>query len=102
MSVRFNPITLVGQGMSYKSLLVSHLLIIYPPSLMQGVRQWMGSQPSSRRKASHVTIHDPGTKLTRHESEQVDSQSTEYIATESMNPTVPEDELQEYEGYVSY
>ena len=67
---------------------------------MDGVRKWIGSQPSTtRRTTGHrdirkTEIHDHKTGS----SSTTDPNSTEYIVAHLMDPSVPDHEIAEYKG----
>ncbi|THH05147.1 hypothetical protein EW145_g5006, partial [Phellinidium pouzarii] len=72
------------------------------PGLMQGVRRWMGSQPSSsHHKSARKAVNKAEAKQAKHEVEPSEKLSTEYIAKQLMNPEVPDDELRQYRGYIN-
>jgi hypothetical protein len=58
----------------------------------------MGSQPPSHRKSSHSTARTLEPKHVKHEVEPLDPHSTEYIVSQLIDPSVPENEVIEYEG----
>ncbi|KAI0691187.1 polyphosphoinositide phosphatase [Cytidiella melzeri] len=71
------------------------------PRLMDGVRRWIGSGSSSRNKQHVESRHAPASKTLKHEH-RPDKNSTEYIATASLDPVVPPEEEQEYTDYVEH
>ncbi|QRV74438.1 polyphosphoinositide phosphatase [Ceratobasidium sp. AG-Ba] len=72
-----------------------------PPKLMQGVRRWMGSsQGSSKRKSTTLTL-PPQTISTESSQKPVDASSMEAIVARSLSPTVPDEEENEYQRYIT-
>ncbi|KAH8114285.1 hypothetical protein DFH11DRAFT_1509372 [Phellopilus nigrolimitatus] len=69
---------------------------------MQGVRRWMGAQPpSSLHKSFRKVTSKAEAKHAKHETEPGEKNSTEHIAKRLMDPEVPDDELEQYEGYIN-
>jgi len=70
-----------------------------PPSrAVQGVRRWIGSQPSSN-KVHGKSTSKPATQKTSVEH-TLDWYSTETIAKQLLDPVVSEVEKAEYQGYI--
>ncbi|TDL16362.1 hypothetical protein BD410DRAFT_816753 [Rickenella mellea] len=72
----------------------------HPPRLMEEVRKWMGSQPASSRQSNAKHTRRPEADVPTDKPEQIDYNSSNYIAKQLMNPTVPEKEEAEYQGYI--
>ena len=74
--------------------------------LMQGVRRWIGSpyhqsnQHKSQARTARKSESKKPSKFTEVPKEVLNHKSTEYMVLQSMDPTVPENEIQEYNGYV--
>jgi hypothetical protein len=65
---------------------------------VQGVRRWIGSQPSSNQNKEHgKSISKPETQKTSAEH-ALDWYSTEAIAKQLLDPVVSEVEKAEYQG----
>ncbi|CAK5279425.1 unnamed protein product [Mycena citricolor] len=70
------------------------------PSVVQGVRRWIGAQPSSSAKTNHV---QPPSRVEDNKpivELDVTDRSTEGIARQKLQPSVSETEVQEYQGYI--
>lgn len=67
---------------------------------MEGVRRWMGTHPITSPQKNH------GKPISRVEvkkvlaEQELNPHSTEAIAWQLLNPTVSEEEEEEYQGYV--
>ncbi|KAJ7043084.1 polyphosphoinositide phosphatase [Mycena alexandri] len=75
-------------------------VVRHQPSVVQGVRRWIGAHPVSSSKKNHnkptIRVED---KKPAAEPEP-DKNSTEVIAWRRLNPTVSETEEAEYQGYI--
>ena len=67
---------------------------------MDGVRKWIGSQPlSTRRTPGYRDVRKPEVSDNKTGSTvELDHNSTEYIVTHLMDPSVPDHEIAEYKG----
>lgn len=72
--------------------------LISSPSVVQGVRRWIGSRPSSRQeKTRRDTISKPQIQKPVAEA-ALDRYSTEAVAMALLDPNVSEQEEAEYQG----
>ncbi|KAG2005981.1 polyphosphoinositide phosphatase [Coprinopsis cinerea AmutBmut pab1-1] len=85
-----------------------HLRSTDPQSrVVQGVRRWIGSQtnPHHHHHTKKAHSKNPASRHTEKAKPLggavIDTHSTEYIATQLLDPSVPEDEELEYHGYIS-
>ncbi|KAF7305142.1 Polyphosphoinositide phosphatase [Mycena kentingensis (nom. inval.)] len=73
------------------------------PSVVQGVRRWIGANPSTSSKKN--TKQPSGTNIESHKAggggdPEPDRFSTEAIARQLLDPIVSEEEEAEYQGYI--
>ncbi|CAL1708203.1 unnamed protein product [Somion occarium] len=88
---------------NYSPFLAHHNVNLHPPRLMDGVRRWIGS--------STVVRHHPRVELRQDKKQAArskevperpkDIHSTEYVATQLLNPDVSKKERAEYEEYIN-
>ncbi|KAJ6546966.1 SacI homology domain-containing protein [Mycena capillaripes] len=72
----------------------------HQPSVVQGVRRWIGSHPISSSKKKH---NKPDIRIVANKpvvEPELDRHSTEAIARHLLEPTVSETEEAEYQGYI--
>ncbi|KAG9310994.1 polyphosphoinositide phosphatase [Chiua virens] len=89
-------------GSGYSPFLPSNLNPVHQPRLMAGVRKWIGNQtPShneSMRKSMHSAKMDARSQLYSKTDAHV--QSTGVLASQLLDPKVPQEELLEYHRYI--
>jgi len=73
---------------------------VHHPRLMEGVRRWMGSQPTSSPQKTHGKP-DSRADVTKALAEpEFNAHSTAVIARQLLDPAVSEEEEDEYRGYI--
>ncbi|KAJ7632128.1 SacI homology domain-containing protein [Roridomyces roridus] len=69
-------------------------------NVVQGVRRWIGSNPSSSLKNNHSKVPDRVETKKPDVEPEVDRHSTEGLARYLLDPSVSETEEAEYQGYI--
>ncbi|OCH91332.1 hypothetical protein OBBRIDRAFT_792381 [Obba rivulosa] len=88
-----------ARDVNYSPFLPHHTTT-HHPGLMDGVRRWISSShaPGARHSRVQRAFDPKGKSLNA--AAQLDKLSTEYIATQLLNPDVPEKERIEYHNYI--
>ncbi|KII90287.1 hypothetical protein PLICRDRAFT_91346 [Plicaturopsis crispa FD-325 SS-3] len=73
---------------------------VHHPKLMEGVRRWIGSHPTTPSKLHGKAVPKGEAKKAATEPE-LDVRSTQYMALKLLDPTVPEHEENEYRGFTA-
>lgn len=67
-------------------------------SVVQGVRQWIKSGPTSERKKHQNKMQTEGEAVKAQVITDQDKNTTEFLALQLLEPSVSEDEQDEYQG----
>jgi hypothetical protein len=89
-----------AKDINHSPFLAHSTRAVHHPRLMEGVRRWMGTHPTSSPQKIHgkpVSRADVTKVLAEPE---LNPHSTEAIARQLLNPVVSEEEEEEYQGYV--
>jgi len=75
--------------------------VTHGPGVVQGVRQWIRSSPTSERKKKHQSKMQTEAEAVKAQvvTDQ-DKNPTELLALQLLEPSVSEDEQDEYQGYI--
>jgi hypothetical protein len=89
-------------GGGYSPFLLSNPNTVHQPRLMAGVRRWIGNQAQSHSdiviKSMHTTNMDARSQS--HNKAETHTQTTGVLASQLLNPQVPQEELLEYHRYI--
>ncbi|KAF8440057.1 polyphosphoinositide phosphatase [Boletus edulis BED1] len=89
-------------GSGYSPFLPSSPHAVHQPRLMAGVRRWIGNQTPPHndivKKSIHTTNIDARSQA--HKKSEIHVQTTGMLASQLLNPQVPQEELLEYHRYI--